>query len=88
MELINQNILLLCDKYFMANKDQKRFIDMIYGGVYGLKGKIKEVSNKFSLYIPKNIDFSNRNYTQTFIFKLPATCCTSLFNSISTLEYS
>ena len=57
MELIIQNILLLCDKYFMANKDQKRFIDMVYGGVYGLKGKIKEVSTNIFLYIPQNFDF-------------------------------
>ena len=56
MELINQNILLLCDTSSIANKDQQRFIDMVYGGVYGLKGKIKEVSNKVFLYIPKNFD--------------------------------
>ena len=56
MELINQNILLLCDTSSIANKDQQRFIDMVYGGVYGLKGKIKEVSNKIFLYIPKNFD--------------------------------
>ena len=29
---------------------------MVYGGVYGLKGTIKEVSNKIFLYIPKNFD--------------------------------
>tara|TARA_R100001440_G_C2522676_1_gene119062 strand:- start:2313 stop:4064 length:1752 start_codon:yes stop_codon:yes gene_type:complete len=56
MELINQNILILCDTSSIANKDQQRFIDMVYGGVYGLKGKIKEVSNKIFLYIPKNFD--------------------------------
>ena len=56
MELINQNILLLCDTSSIANKDQQRFIDMVYGGVYGLKGKIKEVSNKIFLYIPKNFE--------------------------------
>ena len=56
MELINQNILLLCDTSSIANKDQQRFIDMVYGGVFGLKGKIKEVSNKIFLYIPKNFD--------------------------------
>jgi len=56
MELFNQNILLLCDTSSIANKDQQRFIDMVYGGVYGLKGKIKEVSNKIFLYIPKNFD--------------------------------
>ena len=56
MELINQNILLLCDTSSIANKDQQRFIDMVYGGVYGLKGTIKEVSNKIFLYIPKNFD--------------------------------
>ena len=56
MELINQNILLLCNTSSIANKDQQRFIDMVYGGVYGLKGKIKEVSNKIFLYIPKNFD--------------------------------
>ena len=39
MELINQNILILCDTSSIANKDQQRFIDMVYGGVYGLKGK-------------------------------------------------
>lgn len=37
-------------------KDQQRFIDMVYGGVYGLKGKIKEISNKIFLYIPQNFD--------------------------------
>ena len=56
MELINQNILILCDTSSIANKDQQRFIDMVYGGVFGLKGKIKEVSNKIFLYIPKNFD--------------------------------
>ncbi len=56
MELINQNILILCDTSSIASKDQQRFIDMVYGGVYGLKGKIKEVSNKIFLYIPKNFD--------------------------------
>ena len=56
MELINQNILILCDTSSITNKDQQRFIDMVYGGVYGLKGKIKEVSNKIFLYIPKNFD--------------------------------
>ncbi len=56
MELINQNILLLCDTSSIANKDQQRFIDMVYGGVYGLKGTIKEVSNKIFLYIPKNFE--------------------------------
>ena len=56
MELINQNILLLCDTSSIANKDQQRFIDMVYGGVYGLKGKIKEVSNKIFLYMPNNFD--------------------------------
>ena len=56
MELINENILLLCDTSAIANKDQQRFIDMVYGGVYGLKGKIKEISNKIFLYIPQNFD--------------------------------
>ncbi len=56
MELINENILLLCDTSAIANKDQQRFIDMVYGGVYGLKGKIKEVSNKIFLYMPNNFD--------------------------------
>ena len=56
MELINQNILILCDTSSITNKDQQRFIDMVYGGVFGLKGKIKEVSNKIFLYIPKNFD--------------------------------
>ena len=57
MELINQNILILCDTSSIANKDQQRFIDMVYGGVYGLKGKIKEVSTNIFLYIPQNFDF-------------------------------
>ena len=56
MELINQNILILCDTSSITNKDQQRFIDMVYGGVYGLKGKIKEISNKIFLYIPQNFD--------------------------------
>ena len=56
MELINQNILILCDTSSIASKDQQRFIDMVYGGVYGLKGKIKEVSNKIFLYMPNNFD--------------------------------
>ena len=57
MELINQNILILCDTSSIANNDQQRFIDMVYGGVYGLKGKIKEVSTNIFLYIPQNFDF-------------------------------
>lgn len=56
MELINQNILILCDTSSIADKDQQRFIDMVYGGVYGLKGKIKEVNKKIFLYIPKIFD--------------------------------
>ena len=56
MELINQNILILCDTSSIADKDQQRFIDMVYGGVYGLKGKIKEVTKKIFLYIPQNFD--------------------------------
>ena len=56
MELINQNILILCDTSSIADKDQQRFIDMVYGGVYGLKGKIKEVTKKIFLYIPKIFD--------------------------------
>ena len=53
MELINQNILILCDITSIAKNDQQRFLDMVYGGVYGLKGKIKKVSNKTFLYIPQ-----------------------------------
>ena len=49
MELINQNILPHCDTPSIANKDQQRFIDMVYGGVYGLKGKMKELINKVFL---------------------------------------
>ena len=56
MELINQEILILCDITSIANKDQQRFLDRVYGGVYGLKGKIKEVSNKLFLYVPKSFD--------------------------------
>ena len=56
MELINQNILILCDITSIAKNDQQRFLDMVYGGVYGLKGKIKEISNKIFLYIPQNFD--------------------------------
>ena len=57
MELINQNILILCDTSSISDKDQQKFIDMVYGGVYGLKGKIKEVSTNIFLYIPQNFDF-------------------------------
>ena len=56
MELINQNILILCDTSSIDNKDRQRFIDMVYGGVYGLKGKIKKVSNNMFLYIPQTFD--------------------------------
>ena len=69
MELINQNILLLCDTSSIANKDQQRFIDMVYGGVYGLKGKIKEVSNK-KFYILKRTLFLQVFLVLYFVLKL------------------
>ena len=45
---INQNILLLCDTSSIANKDQQRFIDMVYGGVYGLKGNYPNIMKDFT----------------------------------------
>ena len=57
MELINQNILIICDINNLKTEDKQRFIDRVYGAIYGLKGKIKEISNEKYLYIPQDYDF-------------------------------
>ena len=57
MDLINQNILIICDLKNLSNEEKQRFIDRIYGAIYGLKGNIKEISDNISLYIPQSFSF-------------------------------
>ena len=57
MDLINQNILIICDLKNLSNEEKQRFIDRIYGAIYGLKGKIKEISDNISLYILQSFSF-------------------------------
>ena len=57
MDLINQNILIICDLKNLRNEEKQRFIDRIYGAIYGLKGNIKEISDNISLYIPQSFSF-------------------------------
>tara|TARA_Y100000589_G_scaffold94680_1_gene89425 strand:+ start:308 stop:2092 length:1785 start_codon:yes stop_codon:yes gene_type:complete len=57
MDLINQNILIICDLKNLSNEEKQRFIDRIYGAIYGLKGNIKEISDNISLYVPQSFSF-------------------------------
>ena len=57
MDLINQNILIICDLKNLRNEEKQRFIDRIYGAIYGLKGNIKEISDNISLYVPQSFSF-------------------------------
>ena len=57
MDLINQNILIICDLKNLSKEEKQRFIDRIYGAIYGLKGNIKEISDNISLYVPQSFSF-------------------------------
>ena len=64
MDLINQNILIICDLKNLSNEEKQRFIDRIYGAIYGIKGNIKEISDNISLYIRQSFSFIDIKFSK------------------------